>query len=163
MTDEQKEIVRIEAFWIDAWIKCTTRASRPLHRPRRRGPRSGRAYLLPHARIGRHARSAPPTSWPTKSSTPVIRPTSGTSTLSTSPTATTGATTCPHCIQFLQDTLLPETEPFGYGQVESPYGSGEFYEYITELLEKKDNVVARRIPDREAILGSIKEFLSTGK
>ena len=32
-----------------------------------------------------------------------------------------------------------------------------------ELLEKKDNVVASRIPDREAILGSIKEFLGTGK
>ena len=31
MTDEQKEIVRIEAFWIDTWIKRTTRASRPVY------------------------------------------------------------------------------------------------------------------------------------
>ena len=58
---------------------------------------------------------------------------------------------------------LPKLNLFGYGQVESPYGSGEFYEYISELIDKKANVVASRIPDREAILGSIKEFLGTGK
>ena len=50
---------------------------------------------------------------------------------------------------------------FGYGQVESPYGSGEFYEYIHEMLGERENVVASRIPDRDAILGSIKEFLGT--
>jgi uncharacterized protein len=59
--------------------------------------------------------------------------------------------------------LLTKLNLFGYGQVESPYGSGEFYEYIHELLGTKDNVVASRIPDREAILASIKEFLGTGK
>ena len=37
MGDEQKEIVRIESFWIDTWLGATTRASRPLHHPRRRG------------------------------------------------------------------------------------------------------------------------------
>ena len=51
----------------------------------------------------------------------------------------------------------------GYGQVESPYGSGEFYEYIHEMLGERDNVVCSRIPDRDAILGSIKEFLGTGR
>ena len=50
---------------------------------------------------------------------------------------------------------------FGYGQVESPYGSGEFYDYIHEMLGEKKNVVASRIPDRDAILNSIKEFLGT--
>ena len=29
MGDEQKEIVRIESFWIDTWLRATTRASRP--------------------------------------------------------------------------------------------------------------------------------------
>ncbi len=58
---------------------------------------------------------------------------------------------------------MPKLNLFGYGQVESPYGSGEFYEYIHEMLGEKPNVVASRIPDREAILGSIKEFLGTGR
>jgi hypothetical protein len=47
--------------------------------------------------------------------------------------------------------------------VESPYGSGEFYEYIHELVADRPNLVASRIPDRDAILGSIKEFLGTGR
>jgi len=67
-----------------------------------------------------------------------------------------------HCIEILTERLLPKLNLFGYGQVESPYGSGEFYEYIHELSER-ENVVASRIPDRDSILGSIKEFLGTGR
>ena len=39
MGDEQKEIVRIESFWIDTWLRRSTRASSALHHPRRRGAR----------------------------------------------------------------------------------------------------------------------------
>ena len=69
----------------------------------------------------------------------------------------------PTCLEILQNKLLPAVNLFGYGQVESPYGSGEFFEYITELLEKRENLICSRIPDREAILGSIKDFLGTGR
>jgi len=31
------------------------------------------------------------------------------------------------------------------------------------MLGERKNVVASRIPDRDAILGSIKEFLATGR
>jgi hypothetical protein len=58
---------------------------------------------------------------------------------------------------------LPKLNLFGYGQVESPYGSGEFFDYVHELVGDKDNVVTSKIPDREAILGSIKDFLGTGR
>jgi hypothetical protein len=66
-------------------------------------------------------------------------------------------------MEILNERLLPKVNLFGYGQVESPYGSGEFLEYVQELVNNKDNVVASRIPDREAILGSIKEFLGKGR
>ena len=69
----------------------------------------------------------------------------------------------PHCIELLTEKLLPKVNLFGYGQVESPYGSGEFYDYVHELLGDHENVVASRVPDRDAILGSIKEFLKTGR
>jgi uncharacterized sporulation protein YeaH/YhbH (DUF444 family) len=69
----------------------------------------------------------------------------------------------PKCIEILTDKLLPRLNLFGYGQVESPYGSGEFHDYVHELLGEHENVVTSRIPDREAILGSIKEFLGTGR
>ena len=55
MTDEQKEIVRIEAFWIDTWIKAPLQGRRDgLHHPRCRRPGSGRTHVLPHARKRRH-------------------------------------------------------------------------------------------------------------
>ena len=41
MTDDQKEIVRIESFWIDTWLQETIRRrAKALHHPRRRRPRS---------------------------------------------------------------------------------------------------------------------------
>ena len=69
----------------------------------------------------------------------------------------------PKCLDLLSKQLLPKLNLFGYGQVESPYGSGEFFDYIAEMAEKQENVVVSKVPDREAILGSIKEFLSTGR
>ena len=59
--------------------------------------------------------------------------------------------------------MLPKLNLFGYGQVESPYGSGEFFDHIDALTATHENLITSRVPDREAILGSIKEFLSTGR
>ena len=69
----------------------------------------------------------------------------------------------PKCTELLTQKLLPKLNLFGYGQVESPYGSGEFFEHVNELTDEHKNVVVSRIPDRESIVGSIKEFLSTGR
>lgn len=163
MTDEQKEIVRIEAFWIDTWIKKHYKGVENVyiihdaqaqevdehtfyHTRESGGTKISTAYELANKIIDKRYA---PTEW----NIYAFHFSDGDN----------WGDDSPHCIKFLQDTLLPKVNLFGYGQVESPYGSGEFYEYITELLEKKDNVVASRIPDREAILGSIKEFLGTGK
>ena len=55
MTDEQKEIVRIEAFWIDTWMHSQYQGvETPLHHSRRGRQGSGRAHLLSHARKRRH-------------------------------------------------------------------------------------------------------------
>jgi hypothetical protein len=69
----------------------------------------------------------------------------------------------PKCIDLLTTQMLPKLNLFGYGQVESPYGSGEFFEHVHELTDDHENVVVSRVPDRDAILGSIKEFLKTGR
>src|SRR5205085_2697524 len=41
-----------------------------------------------------------------------------------------------HCINLLRDHLLPKCNLFGYGQVESPYGSGEFYRELEEAFDE---------------------------
>jgi hypothetical protein len=52
---------------------------------------------------------------------------------------------------------------FGYGQVESPYGSGQFIKDLRELFSKEDRLVTSEIRDKDAIVNSIKEFLGKGK
>jgi hypothetical protein len=52
---------------------------------------------------------------------------------------------------------------FAYGQVESPYGSGQFIKDLREHLGKDDRVVTSEIRDKDAIINSIKDFLGKGK
>ena len=125
MGEEQKEIVRIEAS--GSTPGCAHyKASRPLHHPRRAARRKwtstpSSTCASPAARdhLGLQAGDQVIDSATT-------RPTSGTSTCSTSPTATTGAEATAKCMELLKEQLLPDANLFGYGQVESRYGSGQF-------------------------------------
>jgi len=163
MTDEQKEIVRIEAFWIDTWIKAHYKGVERVyvihdavaaevdehtfyHTRESGGTKISSAYELADKII---TKRYPPSEW----NTYAFHFSDGDN----------WGDDIPHCIEILNEKILPKVNLFGYGQVESPYGSGEFLEYVKELVEKQENVVVSRIPDREAILGSIKEFLKTGR
>ena len=163
MTDDQKEIVRIEAFWIDTWLKSqydgvTTRyiihdamakevdQHTFYHTRESGGTRISSAYKVCQDVIG--AKFDPP-EW----NSYCFQFSDGDN----------WGDDIPHCLEILSEELLPKLNLFGYGQVESPYGSGEFYDYIFEMLGERENVVVSRIPDREAILNSIKEFLGTGR
>jgi sporulation protein YhbH len=163
MTDEQKEIVRIEAFWIDTWLKAHYKGIENVyiihdaaahlvdehtfyHTRESGGTKISSAYELALKVINA---KYPPDQW----NIYAFHFSDGDN----------WGDDIPRCIELLTEQLLPKLNLFGYGQVESPYGSGEFFEYIHELLSERDNVVASRIPDREAIVGSIKEFLGTGR
>jgi uncharacterized sporulation protein YeaH/YhbH (DUF444 family) len=162
MTDEQKEIVRIEAFWIDTWIKAHYKGVENVyiihdaaaqevdehtfyHTRESGGTKISAAYDLCDKIV---AARYPPDAW----NIYAFHFSDGDN----------WGDDIPHCLELLKDKLLPKLNLFGYGQVESPYGSGEFYEHVNELSDRK-NVVCSRIPDRDAILGSIKEFLGTGR
>src|SRR5438105_4830687 len=163
MTDEQKEIVRIEAFWIDTWIKAHYQGIETAyiihdaaaqevdehtfyHTRESGGTKISSAYELADKMIDVRY---PPDQW----NVYAFHFSDGDN----------WGDDIPRCMELLSEKLLPKLNLFGYGQVESPYGSGEFYEYVKEMLGERDNVVCSKIPDREAILGSIKEFLGTGR
>lgn len=163
MTDDQKEIVRIESFWLDTWIKRHYQGVETVyiihdaqakevdehtfyHTRESGGTKISAAYELADRIIDARY---PPSEWNLYA-------------FHFSDGDNWGDDT-PKCIDLLSDRLLPKLNLFGYGQVESPYGSGEFYEYVHELVGDQQNVVTSKIPDRDAILGSIKEFLATGR
>lgn len=67
------------------------------------------------------------------------------------------------CIKLLSEKILPIANLFGYGQVESEYGSGQFIKDLEERLAGYEKLVTSRIPNRDAILDSIKTLLGKGK
>ena len=66
-------------------------------------------------------------------------------------------------MNILEYKILPQVNFFGYGQVESRYGSGQFYKDLEERLSDKEKLVLSKIKNRDGILGSIKEFLGKGR
>ena len=53
---------------------------------------------------------------------------------------------------------------FGYGQVESPYGAGQFIKDLRETRRRRRRTWrSQEIADKDAIYQSIKDFLGKGR
>jgi uncharacterized sporulation protein YeaH/YhbH (DUF444 family) len=67
-------------------------------------------------------------------------------------------------LQLLADELLPPVNLFCYGQVESPYGSGEYMHALEARFgDIHDKLVLSEIENKDAIFDSIRRFLGKGK
>ncbi len=163
MTDDQKEIVRIESFWIDTWIKAHYQGIETAYIIHDAAAQEVDEHTFYHTRESGGTKISAAYELADKIITARYPPDQWNIYCFHFSDGDNWGDDTPHCIEILTQKLLPRVNLFGYGQVESPYGSGEFYEYIHELLSEKPNLLASRIPDREAILGSIKEFLGTGR
>ena len=164
MGDEQKEIVRIESFWIDAWL-------------RRHYPGLEVRYLI-HDAVARevdretffHTRESGGTmiSSAYKMCQEIVETDYGGSNWNVYPFHFSdgdnwSADDTRVCIDLLKNQLLPAVNLFCYGQVESPYGSGQFVKDLREHLKGHRNVSLSEIADKDAIYGSIKTFLGKGR
>jgi len=68
------------------------------------------------------------------------------------------------CLDILDNDIIPNSNVFCYGQVESRYGSGQFYKDLnTKYGSEGEDVILSKIKNKDAILDSIKEFLGKGK
>lgn len=67
------------------------------------------------------------------------------------------------CVKLLKEYFLPHVNMFGYGQVESKYGSGQFLKDLEKAFPEDDRLVISRIENREKIIQSIKDFLGKGR
>ena len=138
MTDDQKEIVRTEAFWIDTWLTSQydgVEVRYIIHDAVAR--EVDEANILPHPRKWRHAhqlglQSGASTSFAANTTRP-----NGTFTASNFPTATTGAKTTTKACSLWARNCCPTVNLFCYGQVESPYGSGEYIRALKSTLRRQ--------------------------
>ncbi len=161
MTDDQKEIVRTAAFWLDTWLRSQYKglerryiihdaAAKEVdeetfyHTRESGGTRISSAYRVCAELINR---TFPPSEWNI------------------------------YCFQFsdgdnwgednersldlLKNEILPHVNLFCYGQVESPYGSGEFIRSL-DFAEDEPRLVTAEIENKEAVYACLKTFLGTG-
>jgi len=66
-------------------------------------------------------------------------------------------------VGILKEKILPVSNQFSYGQVESPYGSGQFIKDLREKLKDHEKMALSEIKNKDAIYTSIKDFLGTGR
>jgi uncharacterized sporulation protein YeaH/YhbH (DUF444 family) len=163
MSDEQKEIVRVESFWLDNWIRrhydgLDTRyvihdaAAREVDREtffttrEAGGTKISSAYELA---VHIMERDYPAEDW----NVYLFHFSDGDN---------WGGGDNEKCFRLLREKMLPVANLFGYGQVESRTGSGAFLGALSAHVQA-ENLVASRIANREAILGSIRDFLGKGR
>jgi uncharacterized sporulation protein YeaH/YhbH (DUF444 family) len=164
MGTEQKEIVRIEAFWIDTWLRSQYRnlevryivhdaAAREVdrhaffHLRESGGTKISSAYELCTKIIDERYS---PLEWN-------VYPFH----FSDGDNWSGGDTR--YCMRLLQEKLLPRVNLFCYGQVKSAYGSGQFKVDLDAEFPGDDRLLTSEIPDRDGILPSIRTFLGTGR
>jgi sporulation protein YhbH len=164
MGDEQKEIVRIEAFWIDTWLRSQYKniESRYIvhdatarevdqhtfyHLRESGGTKISSAYELCATMI---RTEYSPEVWN-------IYP------FHFSDGDNWGTDDTKMCFELLKGYLLEACNLFCYGQVKSAYGSGKFKKELDGEFGENDRLVTSDIPDRNAIFDSIKDFLGKGR
>jgi uncharacterized sporulation protein YeaH/YhbH (DUF444 family) len=164
MGDEQKEIVRIESFWIDTWLRSQYKGieSRYIihdavarevdrdtffHTRESGGTMISSAYKLCCDIIDNEY---PVDQWN-------IYP------FHFSDGDNWSVDDTLLCVQLLKERLIPKANVFCYGQVESPYGSGQFIKDLREHFGDSDELIVSEIKNKEAIINSIRDFLGKGR
>jgi uncharacterized sporulation protein YeaH/YhbH (DUF444 family) len=164
MGDEQKEIVRLESFWINAWLKKHYKGLETrfiIHDAAAKevdedtffktsesgGTLISSAYKLCQQII---EKDYPINEWN-------IYP------FHFSDGDNWSGEDTRLCMRILKEFYLPHVNVFCYGQVESKYGSGQFLKDLQKEFPGDDRIILSAIEGKDKILDSIRDFLAPGK
>lgn len=164
MEEEQKEIVRITSFWLDTWLKAHYKGLKThyiIHdtvakevdkdtffRIRESGGTViSSAYKLCAQMI---EEQFPPEQWN-------IYP------FHFSDGDNWSERDNEESIRIIKEQILPVSNMFCYGQVESRYGSGKFIKELDKHFGDEENVSLVKIENKDAIVKAIQTFLGKGK
>ena len=164
MGREQKEIVRIEAFWIDTWLRSQYENLEVVYIVHDAAAHVVDQHTFFHLREsgGTKISSAfelclrvvedkyPSSEWN-------IYP------FHFSDGDNWSSRDTERCVDLLKNSILPQVNQFNYGQVKSAYGSGQFKRDLDQAFRGEEKVVTSDIQDRDGILPSIKAFLGKGR
>lgn len=165
MGEEQKEVVRLTAFWLNAWLQRNYRNLQTrfiihdatakevdehsfYHTKESGGTLISTAYTLCSKIINENY---PYSEW----NIYIFHFSDGDNWSSNDTNA---------CLRILDDDLLPISNLFAYGQVESRYGSGQFLRDLEKHYSSNfEKVILHQIKDKDAIPTALKTFLGRGQ
>lgn len=164
MGEEQKEIVRIESFWIDTWLRSQYKGieSRYIIHDAAAREVDRETFFRTKESGGTMISSAYKTCWD------IIRSDYPTQEWNIYPFHFSdgdnwSADDTMACVKLLREHIIPASNIFCYGQVESPYGSGQFIKDLHVHFRDEDLVITSEIKNKDGIVESIKDFLGKGK
>ncbi|MEZ6017057.1 MAG: DUF444 family protein [Planctomycetota bacterium] len=164
MGRDQKEVVRIKAFWIDTWLRSQYKNLEVVYivhdaaakvvdhdtffRLRESGgTKISSAYELCLKLLREKYR---PEDWN-------VYP------FHYSDGDNWSARDTERCVHLMRDELLPRVNQFCYGQVKSAYGSGQFKKDLDAAFVGDERVVTYGVAGRAEIADAIKAFLGKGR
>ena len=163
MGEEQKELVRIEAFWIDTWLRKNYEGieSRYIvhdvaakevdkhtfyHLREDGGTKISSAFRLCKQLLDSHYSSD---EW----NIYLFHFSDGDN---------SSEADSRECVKVLKEQLLPMCNMFGYCQVASAYGSGNFINVLHEHLRGNERTLTSRVNSKDDIYDSLKTFFGKG-
>lgn len=164
MQGEQKEIVRTETFWIDTWIRSQydgVETRYLIHDARAKEVgrdeffstrESGGTMISSAYKLAKRIMSEdyPIQDW-------------NVYTFHFSDGDNWSSEDNEVCMSLLEDFVVPNSNLFCYGQVESQFGSGKFIDPLRRKFEDDERVALSEIDGREDIHDSIQTFLGKGR
>jgi len=163
MGDQQKEIVRITAFWIDTWLRSQYKSLEKVyvvheafakevdehtfyHLRESGGTKISTAYEVINQVIDARF---PSDSW----NIYVFHFSDG---------ENGDARDTSLCMDMLRKTMIPKLNLFSFGQVRSSYGGGRFKTDIEDAFPGEEKIITSEIRDKDEIYDAIKRFLGKG-
>lgn len=170
MGDEQKELVRLEAFWIDTWLRRNYDGieSRYIVHDVRAAEVDKKTFFSVREDGGTRISSAfqcckelldahyDPNDW----NIYLFHFSDGDNSSDTDNRL---------CVKLLDELLLPRCNMFGYCQVASAYGSGSFVNVLQEAFpdgrrdESGPKLITSKVNGREDLYDSLKTFFAAGR
>ena len=165
MGEEQKELVRLESFWIDTWLRKNYEGieSRYIvhdvsakevdkqtfyHLREDGGTKISSAYRICKQILDQHYN---PNEW----NIYLFHFSDGDN---------WSGNDTNECMKMLETDIMAKANLFCYGQVESRYGSGQFLRDLQKHFgEKNEKLTLAQIKDRDSIMDALKTFLGKGK
>jgi len=164
MGSEQKEIVRIESFWIDTWLRSQYESLESVYIIHDAQAREVDAHTFFHVRESGGTKISSAYELCLK----IISERFPSDDWNIYPFHfSDGDNWCGddtrRCLELLDEKIVPAANVFCYGQVKSAYGSGQFIKDLQERFVDDERMILSEIDSREQIYDSIKDFLGKGK